>query len=129
VSDLPADVVRLLDAPSTAHLATLLPDGAPHCVPVWVGLEGDHVAFLTSPRTRKARNVARDPRVAISLTARDEPNDMAYLRGRVVERVDGDRAWTIIDGLSDKYIGMPYAPREDRAVYLIAVDHAGTFSP
>jgi PPOX class probable F420-dependent enzyme len=127
VTNLPADVVRLLDGPSTAHLATLLPEGAPHSVPVWVGLEGGHVAFLTSPSTRKARNVARDPRVAISLTRRDQPNDMAYLQGRVVERVDGDRAWEIIDRLSYKYIGMPYGVREDRVVYLIAVDHAGAF--
>ena len=33
MTDLPPDVVRLLDAPSTAHLATLLPDGAPHSAP------------------------------------------------------------------------------------------------
>jgi nitroimidazol reductase NimA-like FMN-containing flavoprotein (pyridoxamine 5'-phosphate oxidase superfamily) len=37
-------------------------------VPVWVGLEGDRVAFFTQPGSRKAQNLARDPRVAISLT-------------------------------------------------------------
>ena len=34
--------------------------------PLWVGLEGDRIAFLTQPGSRKARNVERDPRVAIS---------------------------------------------------------------
>ena len=50
---------------------------------------------------------------------------MAHLRGRVVQRVDGDEAWTIIDRLSDKYIEMPYPLRTDRVVYLVEVDHAG----
>jgi PPOX class probable F420-dependent enzyme len=122
---MPDDVRRLLDLPSTAHLASLMPDGAPHSVPLWIGLEGEQVAFLTSPDSRKARNIDADPRVAISLTNRENPHDMAHLRGRVVRRVDGDEAWKIIDRLSDKYIGMPYPLRSDRVVYLVEVDHAG----
>jgi PPOX class probable F420-dependent enzyme len=128
MNELPADVVRLLQLPSTAHLATLLPDGSPHSVPLWVGLENDHVTFLSSPNSRKAKNIARDPRVAISFTHRDKPTDMAYLRGRVVEVVDGDRGWAIIDRLSDRYLGMPYPLREDRVAFLVAVDHAGAVS-
>ena len=125
MTNLPADVVRLLDQPCTAHLATVLPDGSPHSVPLWVDLVGDQVVFLTSPNSRKARNIARDPRVAISLTAPDAPNDMAYLRGRVVEVVDGDRGWELIDGLAQKYMGAPYPLRTDRVAYLVEVDHAG----
>ena len=34
MSELNADVRRLLDRPNYAHVATLLPDGAPHTVPV-----------------------------------------------------------------------------------------------
>lgn len=127
-TELSEDVRRLLGAPSTAHLATLMPDGSPHSVPVWVGLEGAHVAFLTSPDSRKARNIDRDPRVAISLTNRDGPNDMAFLRGRVVERVDGDAGWAIIDRLAEKYVGGPYPLRTDRVAYLVEVDHAGALS-
>ena len=33
-----SDEIRaLLDAPNFAHLATLMPDGAPQSAPVWVG--------------------------------------------------------------------------------------------
>ena len=129
MTELPPDVVRLLQAPSTAHIATLLPDGSPHSAPVWVALEGQYVAFQTSPRSRKGRNVARDPRVAISLTNRDEPNDSAYLRGRVVDIVEGDEGWAIVDRLSNKYLGIPYPIREDRAAFLVEVDSAGAFFP
>jgi PPOX class probable F420-dependent enzyme len=121
---LPDDVRTLFDAPNQAHVATLLPDGSPHSVPVWVGVEGDHIAFLTSPGSRKARNLDDDPRVAISLTDRDRPFVMATVRGRVVERVDGDEAWKIIDRISDKYTGGPYPLREDRVVFLVSPERA-----
>jgi PPOX class probable F420-dependent enzyme len=121
---LPEHVQALVDGPNQAHVATLLPDGSPHSVPVWIGLEGDRIAFLTSPGSRKARNLERDPRVAISVTAHDQPFTMASIRGRVTERLEGDPAWEVIDRLSHKYIGQPYEPRTDRVVFLIEPDHA-----
>ena len=39
MTQLPADVARLLDGVVFAHLATLMPDGSPHSIPVWAGLE------------------------------------------------------------------------------------------
>ena len=65
MTELSAHVRALLDGANYAHVATVLPDGGPHSVPVWVGLQGDRIAFLTSPGSRKARNLDRDPRVAI----------------------------------------------------------------
>jgi PPOX class probable F420-dependent enzyme len=121
---IPDDVRALLRAPNIAHLATVLPDGGPHVVPVWVGIEDDRIAFLTSPDSRKGRNIARDPRVSISVADRDRPNVLAHVRGRVVEIVDGDRGWEIIDRLSLSYIGQPYEPRTDRVAYLVEPDRA-----
>ena len=116
------DIERLLGAPNIAHVATLLSDGAPHSVPVWIGLEEGRVAVITSPRSQKARNVARDPRVAISLTAADDPFTAARLRGHVVERVEGARAWEMVDRIAQRYIGSPYPRDNDRIVLLIDVD-------
>lgn len=121
---LPGEVQVLLDGANTAHLATLLPDGSPHSVPVWVGTEGAYVVFLTAPSSRKARNVERDSRVAISITQRDKPTTMAAVRGRVVQRVDGDAGWAIIDRIAVKYLGGPYPRDEDRAAFLIQPSHA-----
>jgi PPOX class probable F420-dependent enzyme len=118
------DVRGLLEGENYAHLATVLPDGAPHAVPVWIGIEGDRIAFLTDPRSRKARNLGADPRVAISIVERDRPTAMAHVRGRVVEVLEGDAAWTIIDRLSEQYIGGPYPLRTDRVVFLIEPEHA-----
>jgi PPOX class probable F420-dependent enzyme len=124
MSELSADVRRLLDRPNYAHVATLLPDGAPHVVPVWVDLEGDNVAILTGPDSRKSRNLERDPRVAISVIDLDQPYASVLIRGRLVEKVDGDRGWAIIDRISRKYTGEPYPLRSGRIVLLIQPDHA-----
>jgi PPOX class probable F420-dependent enzyme len=114
----------LFDGPNIAHVATLLADGTPHTVPVWIGVESGKIAVLTSPQSQKARNLRRDPRVAISITDRDQPAAMASMRGRVADVVQGERAWEIIDRISHKYIGQPYPLREDRVVFIIEVDHA-----
>jgi PPOX class probable F420-dependent enzyme len=108
----------VLDGTPLAHLASLLPDGAPHSVPVWIGTYGDHIVFLTGPGSRKARNLRRDPRVALSLTTPDNPFQPVIVRGRVVEWLEGDAAWTVVDQLATKYIGQPY-PRDDERVVAV----------
>lgn len=116
------DVRRVLDGTSIAHLASVMPDGAPHSVPVWVGTRGDTIAILTGPGTLKARNMRRDPRVAISVTPTDNPFQPVIIRGRVVEWLEGDAAWEVIDGIASKYIGGPYPRSEERIVVLIEPD-------
>ena len=124
MSPLPDEVRALFEGANYAHVATLMPDGAPHSVPLWVGVEGERIAFLTAPRSRKARNLDRDPRVSISINAADEPTTMAQVRGRVAARLEGDEAWEVIDRISHKYIRQPYPDRSDRVVYLIEPERA-----
>jgi PPOX class probable F420-dependent enzyme len=112
-------VRRLLNTAAVAHLATILPDGSPHSVPLWVGTEGDRVAILTGPGSRKARNLRRDPRVALSLAPPDDPFTPVIIRGQVVEWLEGDAAWEVIDRISTRYTGQPYARGEERIVALI----------
>lgn len=113
------DLRSVLDGTPIAHLATVLPDGAPHSVPVWIGTHGDQVAILTGPTSRKARNLHRDPRLAISLTAPGNPYHPITLRGTVAAWLDGDAGWQIVDRISTKYTGGPYARTEERVVALI----------
>ena len=117
------DVRTVLDGTPIAHLASTLPDGSPHSVPLWIGTIGDRVAFLTGPVSRKARNLRRDPRVAISLTPPDEPFTPVVLRGRVVEWLDGDAGWKAVDELAMKYVGAPYGREIERVVALVEVEH------
>jgi PPOX class probable F420-dependent enzyme len=113
------DVRRHLEGTPVAHLATVLPDGSPHTVPLWVDTRGEQVVFLTGPGSRKARNLRRDPRMALSLTAADNPFEPIVIRGRVVEWLDGDEAWEIVDRIAAKYIGGPYPRDEERVVAVV----------
>ncbi|SFW60584.1 TIGR03618 family F420-dependent PPOX class oxidoreductase [Amycolatopsis australiensis] len=116
------DVRRILATTAIGHLATTLPDGAPHSVPVWVDPEGDRIAIMTGPDSRKARNLRRDPRVALSLTPRDNPFEPVIIRGRLVEWIEGDAGWEIVDRIATKYIGRPYPREQERVAGLIEVE-------
>lgn len=117
-------VRELLEGRNFAHLATLMADGSPHSVVVWAGLEGDRVAFFTQPGSLKARNVARDPRVALSLVDHERPYRTARIRGRVVATREGDAALEVIDRLAQRYTGADF-PMRSGVVYEIEVEKAG----
>ena len=118
------DVRSLFSGANFGHVATLMPSGAPHSVAVWVGLEGDRIAFFTQPASQKARNLARDPRVAISITDHENPYRTARIRGRVVDTLEGEKALTVIDRLSNRYTGQPF-PMRSGTVYLVEPDRVG----
>jgi PPOX class probable F420-dependent enzyme len=98
-------------APNVIHVATLLPSGAPHSVPVWCRLEGSRIAFFTQPASRKARNLALDPRIAISAVSHANPYSMVQVRGRVAETLEGEAALAVIDRISQDYTGGPFGMR------------------
>ena len=118
-----SDAVRgLFEGENYAHVATVLPDGAPHSVPVWTGMVGDRIAFFTQPTSRKARNLDRDPRVAISIMDAGNPYHMAQVRGRVAEVVEGDEALAIMDRLARQYTGEDF-PMRSGVAFLIEPEH------
>jgi hypothetical protein len=69
-------------------VATVDPDGRPHLTPVW-GLWVDGVFYFGSgPRTRKARNLAENPNVAVH----PEGDDVVILKGVAEVVTDPDPA-------------------------------------
>ncbi|HEX8122335.1 MAG TPA: TIGR03618 family F420-dependent PPOX class oxidoreductase [Solirubrobacteraceae bacterium] len=120
---LDADVRELFDKPNYVHLATLLPDGWPHAVTVWSNpVDDDRLRFFTRPASRKAKNVARDPRVCLSVVDRDNPYRMASVRGRVVETRDGEAALEWMDATAIKYTGKPF-PMRSGTLYVVEPEH------
>jgi PPOX class probable F420-dependent enzyme len=98
------DARRYFEPPVIAHLATLMSDGSPHTVPVWVGVDEGVVCFYAIAGSVKDRNLLADPRAALSVVSPDEPLDMAFVRG-TVERIDGAAARAIADLIATKYTG------------------------
>jgi PPOX class probable F420-dependent enzyme len=122
---LSSEIKQLLDRPNFAHLATLMPDGSPQSVPVWIGREADQVVICTSDNSLKGRNTSRDPRVALSIVDFDDPYSEVQLRGRIVERRP-DPDLKVIDPISQKYTGKPFPMRspEGRIALIMEVEKA-----
>jgi PPOX class probable F420-dependent enzyme len=115
------DVRSLFAGANFVHLATVLPDGSPHSVAIWADAhDDDHVVFFTTPTSRKARNLEGDPRLAMSLVDRDNPYRTAAVRGRLVDRIDGDAGRAIVDRVSLKYTGRPF-PYPSENVFVVEV--------
>ena len=109
---------ELFEGANFAHLATTLRDGSPHTVPIWAGVENDRIVFFTQSASQKAKNLARDPRVAISVVDFERPYRSAWVRGRIAATREGDEALETIDRLSVKYTGQPF-PMRSGTVYEI----------
>jgi PPOX class probable F420-dependent enzyme len=112
------EVKKLIDRPNFAHLATLMPDGSPQSVPVWIGLEGDRIVICTGEGSLKAKNTKRDPRVALSIVDFHNPYEELQIRGRVIERRPEPQLKTL-DGYSHKYTGKPFPFRNPGQIALI----------
>src|SRR4026208_1088714 len=88
---LPQSARLLIDSGALAHLVTMNPDGSPQVTCIWVGLDGDQIVSGHLAEQQKLRNVARDPRVALSIegTESQPPGLKQYLvihgRARLVE--------------------------------------------
>ena len=117
----------LIEEPNVGFLATLMPDGSPQVSPVWVDLDNGYVRFNTAVGRVKEKNIRRDPRVAISVADRNDPETKIDIRGRAVDIVEGDEAEEHIDALSEKYrgerpfIGRP--PGQRRVLVRVQPEH------
>jgi PPOX class probable F420-dependent enzyme len=122
---LTTEAKNLIDRPNFAHLATLMPDGSPQSVPVWVGREGEHIVICTGENSLKGKNTRRDPRVALSIVDFTDPYEEVQIRGRVVER-RADPDLKTMDPISHKYTGKPFPFRnpEGRVALIVEVAKA-----
>ena len=124
MSGLNDDVRGLFEGPNFGHLATVMPDGSPHTVPVWVGLEGERVAFFTQEGSQKAKNLERDPRCAISITDGENPYRSARVRRRVADKLSGEAALEVIDRIARRYTGEDF-PMRSGVVFLVEPERVG----
>lgn len=118
---------RLLDGANIAHLSTLQPDGAPKGEPVWVLRDGDLILITTDAKSLKARNIAADPRVALSIVDYHNPYEQLLVRGRVVE-TRGDPELAVLDAMARKYLGVDF-PRRSWAQRVVFVIEGDTIRP
>jgi PPOX class probable F420-dependent enzyme len=127
MADVLSEKARALIArPVLASLATLNADGSPQITPLWIDLDGDDVVFNTSQSRKKARNLERDGRVAVTVIDPDDTYNVVAFRGTVTE-ITTDGADAQVDAMAKKYLGVDSFPgrREGdaRIRIIVRTDH------
>jgi PPOX class probable F420-dependent enzyme len=109
------EVAARLAASRNYWLGTTSPSGAPHAAPVW-GVVTGHTLYLYSERsTRKARNIAADPRVVVHLESGD---DVVIVRGTAEDLGSPTDVPEVVAALAAKYTApgdRQYLPGADPA--------------
>lgn len=122
---LPEGLLDLVAKPSPCFIATLMPDVSPQLTQTWVTTDGENIVVNIVDGMQKARNLARDPRVAVNIVDPNQTDRYYAVRGRVVSTTtEGGRQ--SIDDISHKYLGIPYpnftGKPETRVLITIAAD-------
>ncbi len=127
MADVLSEKARALIArPVLASLATLNPDGSPQITPLWVDRDGDDVLFNTAQGRKKARNMEKDARVAVTVIDPDDAYNVVAFQGTVIEETT-EGADAHIDALAKKYLGVDEYPMrregEVRIKLRVRTDH------
>jgi PPOX class probable F420-dependent enzyme len=115
---LPADLERFVAKPRHAVVGTVRGDGAPVTTPCWYGVDEQARLVLSMGHdSHRLRHIRGNPRVALTMLGDDWYSHVSVL-GRAVElREDDDLA--DIDGLSQRYEGVPYEDRDYRGMTVV----------
>ncbi|NUR63084.1 MAG: PPOX class F420-dependent oxidoreductase [Catenulispora sp.] len=110
----------VLERPVLCDLATIRPDGSPQVNPMWFKFDGEFLWFTHTNYRQKFKNIAHDPRVAISIIDPENRYDYVEVRG-VVEKIEDDPEATMYQLLSEWYDGTPVTPPDAKDRVKIAV--------
>lgn len=95
----------LLSGTRTGKLATVRGDGRPHVVPIWFVLRGDRLVFNTHTTSVKARNMRREPRVAISVDDQMPPYTFVTIEGVASLSENDPELLQIATEIGGRYMG------------------------
>jgi PPOX class probable F420-dependent enzyme len=99
----PESHADLLDKPTFAHLATVRPDGSPQSSVMWFDWDGERIRMTHTKTRQKFRNLADEPRVAMSIADPDDEYRFLEVRGTVEDIVDDDDQASFYQSLQKRY--------------------------
>lgn len=105
---IPKAAEAILNDLPTGHLCTIRPDGLPSVNPVALLYDGEHVRVSTVTKRQKYKNLLADPRIAISVPHRNNPNYYIELRGHAELEPDPDRSF--VNQIAKVYMGEDVYP-------------------
>ncbi|MEP1124278.1 MAG: PPOX class F420-dependent oxidoreductase [Ilumatobacter sp.] len=121
-----ATAQTVLGSDAVAHVWTTNPDGSPQVSVVWVIALDDEILFGTDASSQKAKNLARDDRIVLSVED-EERNARGYQRHLVIRgraRIEPGPDPALMDRLAEKYTGLrrhPLALRDSATSVVVRV--------
>jgi nitroimidazol reductase NimA-like FMN-containing flavoprotein (pyridoxamine 5'-phosphate oxidase superfamily) len=94
------EIERRLTVSHDYWVATVRPDGRPHVMPVWGVWFDGRLWFSSGLRSRKARNLAAEPRCTITT---DQAQDPVVLDGLAEQVIDADGIAAFLTAMNGKY--------------------------
>jgi PPOX class probable F420-dependent enzyme len=113
----PESHADLLEKPTFAHLATVRPDGSPQSSVMWFDWDGEKIRMTHTKTRQKFKNLADDPRVALSIADPEDQYRFLEVRGVVETVEDDDEQASFYKSLQQRY-GVDY-PVRDAAVRVV----------
>jgi PPOX class probable F420-dependent enzyme len=102
-------------------VSTTGPGGRPHAMPVWGLWLDESFCFSTARRSRKARNLARDPRLVVHLESGDQT---VILEGRARPITDAAVLQRYAAAYEPKYRHRPDPADATQRTYAVRVEKA-----
>ncbi len=103
-------------------ICTTRPDARPHAAPVWRAWVDGTLYFGSGPNSRKARNLARNPNVAVHLESGDEAVILEGVAEAIADPAP-DLASRTAEALAAKYVdpqtGEPFRPESIEGFHAI----------
>ena len=113
----PAEVTGFIEANRKLQLATINRDGTPHLVTMYYVMMDGQITFWTYRSSQKARNMARDPRIACLVETGNEYFDLRGVQVQGMVQITEDPAEVLAigrriaavtlnlhEGLADDYV-------------------------
>lgn len=95
----------ILEMPSLARIATLMPDGSPQITVMWFRPEGNSLRMVTPASAKKVANLETDGRVAVVVEEPGNPYNFVEVRGTVEVLRDDAAARAELVKIAGRYIG------------------------
>jgi PPOX class probable F420-dependent enzyme len=96
---------EILEGRNWWTISTVGRDGAPQATIVWADLKHGHIHVNSVVGRAKARNIERDPRVALTWVSPEDPMNFVSISGRVVDVLEGAAGHADMAALIKKYTG------------------------
>jgi PPOX class probable F420-dependent enzyme len=124
MTEIPDDLIDLVQRPLFASLGTIRPDDTVQVNPMWFDYEDGTLRFTHTTKRAKFRNLQRNPAMTLLITDPDIPQRYLELRGRLTEVIPDEKADYFVH-LGRRYGDpdtQPPPDKADRVILVMSVD-------